>query len=223
MKKFFLFLSAIGMIVASCQSDNPDADGNGNNGELPTPPQTEVTTKIASIEEQSTNITATIATLEKTKVAINTTIASLKEQQPTVRGNDNDNNGVKDMISDLEERVETLELMIENLKGYTQGYLAASRDWMEATFATMEQYNELASELATLKATIDNLDMVSTTELAEALTASEESMKQWVNEQLAGYYTIAEVDAQIVALKEALADGDEAMRAEVDALVVSVL
>ena len=198
MKKLLLMLAAVGMIFTACEAGGGlDEGGNG------TPASSN---KIATIEEQCANIKATIATLETTKSAVNATIASLNEQQPVTRGNDNGNgnNGVKDMIAALEERLAALEQMIANLKEYADGNLSEMQDWAEATFATMEQYNALASELATLKALLEGFEGVSTAELSEALAASEQSMKQWVNEQLSGYATIAEVDAQIAALKESL-------------------
>ena len=195
MKKLLLLLSAVGMIFTACEAGG--GLDEGGNGDLPL-------NKIATIEEQGANIKATIATLETTKSAVNATIASLNEQQPVTRGNDNGNNGVKDMIAALEERLAALEQMIANLKEYADGDLSEMQDWAEATFATMEQYNALASELAILKALLEGFEGVSTAELSKALAASEQSMKQWVNEQLSGYATIAEVEAQIAALKESL-------------------
>ena len=194
MKKLLLLLAAVGMIFTACE-----AGGGLNEGGNGTPASSD---KIATIEEQGANIKATITTLETTKSAVNSTIASLNEQQPVTRGNDN--NGVKDMIAALEERLAALEQMIANLKEYADGDLSEMQDWAEATFATMEQYKALASELATLKALLEGFEGVSTAELSKALAASEQSMKQWVNEQLSGYATIAEVDAQIAALKESL-------------------
>jgi phage shock protein A len=148
MKKLLLLFAAVGMIFAACeQGGGPD---NGGNGDLSL-------NKIATIEEQGANIKATIATLETTKSAVNATIATLNEQQPVTRGSDNGNNGVKDMIAALEERLAALEQMIANLKEYADGDLSEIQDWAEATFATMEQYNALASELATLKALLEGL------------------------------------------------------------------
>ena len=211
MKKLLLLLAAVGMIFTACETGGVDEGGNG------TPTQSN---KIATIEEQSANITATIATLQTTKSAVEATIASLKaSEESATRGNDNDNNGVKTMIAALEERVEALEQMIANLTGYTQGDLTEMQDWATATFATMEQYNALAAELATLKALIEGFEGVSTTELSEALAASEESMKQWVNEQLSGYATIAEVEAQIAALTASLT---EELKSEVEKVVATL-
>ena len=205
MKKLLLLLATLGIIATACQPNGGEND-----------PTLTKANKIATIEEQSANITATITTLEATKSALNVTLASLKENQTATRGS---NNGVKEMIAALEERLAALEQMIANLKEYADGDLSEMQDWAEATFATMEQYNALASELATLKALLEGFEGVSTAELSEALAASEESMKKWINEQLAGYATIAEVEAQIAALKESITDE---MKEEISAIVTTL-
>ena len=184
-------------------------------------PPSESSTKIATIEEQSANIKATITTINAVKASIETTISSLQEQQPTTRGS-NDNNGVKGMIAALEERIAALENIISNLERYTENDLAQMQDWATATFATMEMFNTLATELATLKATIAEFDGISTSELTAAISTSEQSMKGWVNERLSGYYTIAEVDAQIAAAMATLTEDNASMREELESLITSL-
>ena len=230
MKKFLLLLVAVGMIFTACEpangldennNDNPTEQPGSNDqgGETPTPPPVEPTAKIATIEEQGANIKATLVHIETTKNALNNVLVSLKEQQPVTRGNDN---GVKEQIANIEGQINALEDIIIRLTAYTGGELAEITDWANATFATLEQQEALAAELATLKATIAELDTVSTTELSDALAASEQSMKQWVNEQLAGYATIADVDAQIAALKVALTEESEAEHQEIEALIAEL-
>ena len=214
------------MFFTACETGGVEENNNGNPTEQPgdNNDNNEVVVtndSIATIEEQAANISATIATLQTTKAAIETTIASLAlSEESATRGSDN--NGVKSIVAALEERVDALEQMISNLTGYAQGDLAKMQDWAEATFVTMEQYSSLASELATLKAAIAKIEGVSTTELSEALAASEESMKQWVNEQLAGYATIADVDAQIAALTATLTEESEILREDIEALVTTL-
>ena len=212
MKKLLLLLAAVGMVFTACeQGGGLDENGNGDN--------TEPTAKIATIEEQGANIKATLVHIETTKNALNKVLVSLKEQQPVTRGNDND---VKEQITNIEGQINALEDIIIRLTAYMGGELAEITDWANATFATLEQQEALAAELAALKVIIAELDTVSTAELIEALAASEQSMKQWVNEQLAGYATLADVDAQIAALKAALTEESEAERQEIEALIAEL-
>ena len=218
MKKLLLLLAAIGMVAMGCQTDNDGLDNGGNDGGTTTPPTTE-TAKIASIEEQGANITATLTSLEGVKLALNTTIEALKQNTPATRGNDN---GVKEQIANLQGQINSLEDIIIRLTAYTGGELVEMEDWAEATFATLEQQDALATELVALKATVAGLDTVSSAELADAVAASEASMNKWVNEQLSGYATVADMNAQIATLQASLTEDSEALREDVAALVASL-
>ena len=56
-----------------------------------------------------------------------------------------------------------------------------------------------------------------------AITASETSMKEWVNDVLAdGYYTKAEIDGKIAALATQVTEGDAALQEEIDALTAAL-
>ena len=205
MKRHLLFyLAVVGIVFTACEA------GVADNGASLTPK------KIATVEEQSANITATITTLETTKSTLNTALASLKDNQPVTRGSDN---GVKEMIAALEERIAALEEIISNLQNYTDEELSQSSDWLNTTFATLEQQEALAAELAELKALLAAISGVSTESISNAIAASEESMKTWINEQLTGYATIAEVEVQIAALKESITNE---MREEIDAIVTTL-
>ena len=182
------------MLATACE-----VGGDTDDGGITLP-----TGSIATIEQQSANITATLTTLQTTKSAASATLASLKAQGEVTRGNDNSNNGVKTMIAALEERVAALEAIISNLQGYTEEELAKAEDWVSATFATLEQQEALANELAEIKALLTTINSVSTTALKEAIATSEASIKSWVNESLNGYCTIADMNAQIAALQEGL-------------------
>ena len=208
MKKLFLLLALVGMLATACEV------GGTDDGDVSLPTGT-----IATIEQQSANITATLATLQATKSATNATLASLKKQDEPVRGNDNSDNGVKTMIAALEERVAALEAIISNLQGYTEEELAQAEDWVSATFATLEQQEALANELAEIKALLATLNGVSTTALEEAIATSEASIKSWVNESLTGYCTVADMNAQIAALQESINDD---VRNDMEAVVATL-
>ena len=145
MKKLLMMLAAVGMIFTACENNGGVEEENGDLS----------SSKIATITKQGANIKATIATLETTMSAANSTIAALNERPAT---RDNDNNGVKTMIAALEERVAALEQIISDLTEYTQDDLAKMQDWATATFATLEQQETLAAELAKIKAILEGFE-----------------------------------------------------------------
>ena len=75
------------------------------------------------------------------------------------------------------------------------------------------------SAVNTAKADITN---AYTQAIANAIMASENSMRSWVNEQLTGYYTISEVDAKLAALESSYASQLSAQRTYLENLVSSL-
>ena len=173
-------------------------------------------------------------------------------------------------IATLQAKDTELEGKITELRTYVDTELGKTTDWVNATFATLKQYNSLVSEVATIKEqikaineSVTNLETKLTTKINEDIatavstlsadiqqkvseittaytnavkTAKEEittaytaaiqtaisnldsSLKAWVGEQLANYYTIAEVEAKIAALQTSMTEGDEALQEELKSL-----
>ena len=174
-------------------------------------------------------------------------------------------------IATLKAKDAELDGKIANLQTYVDTELGKTTDWVNATFATLEQYNALVSEVATIKEQIKAINQsiadletrlttkinediataVSTLnadiqqkvkEITEAYTAAvktakeeiiaaytaaiqnainalDASLKAWVGEQLANYYTIAEVDALLVALAQEMNGKLEAQKAYLEGLI----
>ena len=185
--------------------------------------------------EIDVEVARVIALLDAAKVDIQAELASI--------------NG---LIANLQKKDKELEGKIQDLQEYVDDELSDTQDWASATFATLEQYNELAEIIANIDIdakTVNNLlaeleeridekltdatkgvkkdiaDAVEeitneyksaiskankdiTAAYNEAIKAAiddvEASIKSWVNTQLANYYTIAEADAKLEALKIAL-------------------
>lgn len=156
------------------------------------------------------------------------------------------------LIANIQKKDKELENKIATLEDYVDDELTDMQDWATATFATLDQYNELAEIVASIDIdaqTVNNLlaeleeridkklaEAISgvSGEITDAVTditkgytdaisaASDDitaaynkaiksaiddveiSIKSWVNTQLANYYTIAETDAKLEALKIAL-------------------
>ena len=161
---------------------------------------------IATIEQQIRNINSSIASLKNADAALQALIDALE-----AAGEDH-----SDLIAALQAKDAELEKKIAGLQAYVDGEITATEDWAEATFATLEQYEQLQAEFADIKALVDGFEVVDISvfleALEEAIAASEESMKSWVNERLAeGYYDIAEIDGKLAALKTMIEKSDAAL------------
>lgn len=161
---------------------------------------------------------------------------------------------VEAAIESLQKKDMDLKDQISDLQAYVDGELANNKDWAEATFATLEQYNELSDIIGSIKTQISALSeqlearlasMATKEELdkavsqlsssvqadiqaavencnnamqvmqqelmaacqsaiSAAISNSEQAMKSWINSKLSNYYTAAQVDAMIDALKSDL-------------------
>ena len=204
----------------------------------------ETNTKIDTVKSE---LTETIST-EKANI-----LAELEAFKATVNG---ELDAIKAVLETLKAKDAELDGKIATLQEYVDTELKATEDWATATFATLEQYNEVVSTIATIEGTIEGINEsiaaletrinekiakdietacatlsadlqnavkeiteaytsaiataknelteAYTTALEGAISALETSMKAWVNEQLAGYYTIAEMDAKLQVMQAAL-------------------
>ena len=173
------------------------------------------TTQIASITTQISNIQASITTLEKMDAELKKSIEDLAKKEQELENTDDaqakEIAALRETITQLET---SLSKRIEDLKTYVDEELKKQSDWVSATFSTLEQYQSTCTEIASIKQSITNQE----TTLKALISATESSIKSWVNEQLTGYYTIAQMDAKISALEKAIKDGDDAQAAELDKL-----
>ncbi len=225
--------------------------------------------------ELQKSIDATNTKIDEVKVAlqseISTARADVLAQLEALRTEmTNELSQINSTIATLQAKDTELEGKITELRTYVDTELKSTKDWATATFSTLEQYNALCSEIATIKTQIENLNKsiseletrlntkiatdIATAvkglqdELADAVTditnsytsaistakeeitaaytvaiqsaisALESSMKQWVGEQLANYYTIAEVEAKITTLQTSITEGDAALQEELKSL-----
>ena len=166
-----------------------------------------LTERINSIEEQIGLINASINKLEAMDVVLKDLIDALVS---TPEGDSSAE--LMTFIKALQAKDADLEKKISDLKAYIDGKIT-TKDWAEATFATLAQYEAVQKEIADIKVLIEqnktDLTSAYTKAIKEAIAQSETSMKAWVNKLLAeGYYDIAEIDGKLAALKADLADAD---------------
>ena len=182
---------------------------------------TNIKESIASINAQITNINASLGQLEEVDAALQTLIDALEAEAEELQ-NQLDTNGaadaatkqaleaeianIKALIAALQAKDTELDKKIDDLKVYVNGEIANTKDWAGATFATLEQYVAIQTEIANLKALLETYknNAVDTKDIEGAIAASETSMKAWVNKILAdGYYDIAAIEAKLTTLATA--------------------
>ncbi|MBO7189408.1 MAG: hypothetical protein J6V55_02355 [Alistipes sp.] len=190
--------------------------------------------KINSIDKQIESINNSISRLEETDKTLEGYIDNLRKKVTELQNqidanNDNDVetkkelNNIKSLINTLEAKDIELDKKIADLKTYVDNEIASTKNWANATFATLEQYQTLQTTIAEIRTLIDTykneITEAYTKAIKDAIDASEESMKGWVNELLAeGYYNTAEVDAKLSTLETADASLQEQINAQQQAL-----
>ena len=200
MKKFLYIIPILlGAILTSCydgdiEEINNRLDAIENN-------------QIASINSQISSITNSINSLIKTDTELKNYITALEKETEQL-------DDIKTTIEQLKAKDKTIENLIAELNEYINNELGATEDWVTATFATLVQYNKLADEISSLKTYVEGMN----NSLSKAIDNVEASMKDWVNEQLTGYYTIAEIDAKIEALNKAYIESDKEIKEDVATL-----
>lgn len=172
-------------------------------------------TKIASINEQISSIENSIQLLTNVDNELNSYIDNLEKS--IEEGIEEGNERVDSIIAVIDELKivdKAIEDRITTLQSYIDGELSKNKVWAEATFATLDQFNTLSKEIATLKSYVDD----TYSSMSNSIKALETSMQSWVNEKLTGYYTIAEIDAKLAVMKKENTDVDNEIKEDVNAL-----
>lgn len=167
--------------------------------------------------------------------ALETLKKSIEEQIADISNN----------IESLQKKDLELEDRITKLESYVTDNLNTTKEWVAATFATLAQYNETTDAVTGIKIDIstiqqqinelgnnlnDKIDQSvatsietirselkkNTDELEQKISSLENTLKNWVNEQLTNYYSIAELDAKFEALKNKYTDADQKLKDEID-------
>ena len=199
---------------------------------------------IAPIEEQIRNIKASLADLQDVDKSLSGLIESLNEAASALQTKIDNNAAadaaakkaledelasVKELITDLQKEDKSLDTKIADLKTYVDQIktsvdkdVADAKTWVSTTFATLEQYEEMQTTIATISALVDTYKTdlekgytdaiaAAVADMEDAISDSEDAMEIWVNETLQdGYYDIAAIDALLAALETKLSgtDGD---------------
>ena len=106
----------------------------------------ETNTKIDTVKSE---LTETIST-EKANI-----LAELEAFRATVNG---ELDAIKAVLETLKAKDVELDGKIATLQEYVDTELKATEDWATATFATLEQYNEVVATIATIEGNIEGLN-----------------------------------------------------------------
>ena len=130
-----------------------------------------------------------VASIEAAK---SETLSQLKSMKTEMDGK---LEGVNTTIAALKAKDIEIEKKIEELQSYIDGQIQNTKDWASATFATLDQYETVATEIASLKQTIANL--------TESLSAMETKLKgKWADD----------IEAAIAPIKEEISKTAEEIR-----------
>ena len=165
--------------------------------------------RINSIEEQIGLINASINKLEAMDVVLKDLIDALVS---TPEGDSSAE--LMALIVELQMKDAELEEKIAQLKAYVDADIHHIENWAEATFATLEQYEDLQTEIADIKVLIDlckdEVEAAYTKAIADAIAASEETMKKWVNDEIQKVYSkVLDLQAELDVLRNSAATDDE--------------
>ena len=107
---------------------------------------------------------------------------------------------------------------IADLQSYST-QVTDSLDWLATTIITMEKHRAVLLDLATIKLCVGEAGgSAAKAKVLAAVAAAEASVKGWVDEEIEGYYTIAQADAKLKALEDALRDADESLSGDINKL-----
>lgn len=142
-------------------------------------------------------------------------------------------------ISDLKKKDADLEGKISDLKSYAGKELKGTEDWVKATFATLEQYNDIVEqiagidiEIAGLKTSMTDLEVRLTKNFSESLNKTVSDLESAVADEVAGLndriskevadLTNAFTEALLKARNEAEAAWEKNLKDSVDDLKSSL-
>ena len=192
MKKLVFSLVLIAMFISSCNNDEID----------------ELSNRIDKLEQKIPTIDEQITSINQSLVSLKNIVAELEKLIATLEKNEKSTTEELDLLK--RKNIE-LNQKIAELEGYVNKKYDSVKDWVSVTFATLEQYNSVIADIASIKNSISNFDSEVKNTINVAILDVESSMRTWVGELLSNYYSIAEVDAKIAAIERSQANNDNAI------------
>ena len=159
--------------------------------------QTALEATIESLQSKDVDLQAQITALQQ---YVKDPDAATKEWVSATFVTQTEFNATADIVAGIQTQIATINASMASF----------NKDTMDEALSTLDEslqgkiaqaVTDCNTALATAK---EQLTAAYTTAIQQAIASSESSMKTWVNQQLAGYYTIAQTDAKLSALKSNL-------------------
>ena len=138
-------------------------------------------------ESLISSIQASITSLQNTDTLLKDYISVLQSRVASLEQSDGDHqseiDALKDAVKSLQEKDTDLQKKIDELKEYVDGLVSGTKDWADATFVTLEQYNATAEVIKGIHTQMDELSskITATEETVAAHTALFESLNDTVS------------------------------------------
>ena len=128
---------------------------------------------------------------------------------------------INNTISDLQKKDAELEKKISDLKDYTDKELKVTKDWLSATFMTLDQYNAIVEqlggingEIAGLKTSMTNLETRLTEKYSKDLKTASDGVKSRLGEEVDGLND--RIDKVVSDITKAYTDAIATFREEME-------
>ena len=182
--------------------------------------------RIATLEGQVTTINGQIDALVNADIAINTRIDTLSTYVDTQIGKAKDwATASFASLTEYQQTAENLAALSVTVTG-----ISTTLAGMQTSIAELDTkidgidsalQDKITTAKTELEGKISDLKTELEGEIAEAIATSEAGLKGWVNEQLSGYYTIAQVDAKVDGIQsdiDALKTDNETNKSDIEKL-----
>lgn len=169
----------------------------------------------ADLQNQLNAISATIQTLTSKDAELDKKIADLKKYVESITASQGSIDWINATFVTLDHH-NSLVSDVAVIKGQIESVTQSISD---LDSRINEKYAQLSSEYAQAIQNVKEQITAAYTDMIKSLISNlEQSLKNWVNEQLDGYYTIAEVEAKLSSMMSVWAAGNEALKEQIDNL-----
>ena len=171
----------------------------------------QINSTIATLQAKDTELEGKITTLEE---YVNTELQNTEDWATATFATLEQYNTIVEDIAAIKTQIEALNTSLTNLEERLNTKIATdiatAVEGLQGELATKvtEITTAYTEAISTAK---EEITAAYTDAIATAIANLESSLKEWVNEQLTGYYTIAEIDATLNALQKSLNESNEAL------------